>query len=460
MNWKELPMSERAKYIKLGLNNGITDLNIVRDTYNKYAMGGSTDDENAKLSFTNPNMDDVDLSDLKEEHTTTSANNANTQATSFKEAYNNYLNSPVVRTRLQRMYDKGINVKRGESEIQYIEDNLNRMKNNYSSIKYTDNSRQPTFASNNTINIGHNRAPGVRVSYDPTIAHEVGHIMYPQMPNYSKLYNIKPTDKGLYTIYGDNYDPSESGYHSARGHDFDTRERIPFLYETREDMRKLGIWDYTSGKDLTPIEWERYKRVAPKSRLGNYTKDQDAIDLLNTIAYNPMSKSTAANIAGEGGDTKNHTYVPTPGSMTGAGIYVPNTREQRKKDASLLSTIGGMASFVPVVGAPIGLALSLPDLLEDIDDHYRDRSLVNSGHLLLDVGSSIAKATINKYDDAMTIAGIIDDAASSQGIDLLQHAYDGLRNIGSKIKAKIFPENNADKSHTNMTNETKNKGRE
>lgn len=33
-------MSERASYIKLAVENGVTDLSQIRDTYNKYAEGG------------------------------------------------------------------------------------------------------------------------------------------------------------------------------------------------------------------------------------------------------------------------------------------------------------------------------------------------------------------------------------------------------------------------------------
>ena len=41
MSWNDLSMADRAAYIKLGLDNGITDLKVIRDTYNKYAEGGS-----------------------------------------------------------------------------------------------------------------------------------------------------------------------------------------------------------------------------------------------------------------------------------------------------------------------------------------------------------------------------------------------------------------------------------
>lgn len=40
MSWNKLSMHDRAAYIKLGINNGITDLNTIREIYNKYAQGG------------------------------------------------------------------------------------------------------------------------------------------------------------------------------------------------------------------------------------------------------------------------------------------------------------------------------------------------------------------------------------------------------------------------------------
>lgn len=41
MSWNDLSMADRAAYIKLGLDSGITNLKVVRDTYNKYAEGGN-----------------------------------------------------------------------------------------------------------------------------------------------------------------------------------------------------------------------------------------------------------------------------------------------------------------------------------------------------------------------------------------------------------------------------------
>ena len=39
--WKSLTASEKAKVIKFAIDNGISDINTIRDTYNIYADGGS-----------------------------------------------------------------------------------------------------------------------------------------------------------------------------------------------------------------------------------------------------------------------------------------------------------------------------------------------------------------------------------------------------------------------------------
>ena len=47
-NWNKLTMKDKAKYIKLALDSGITDLNIIRDTYNKYQDGGEKETKSSK----------------------------------------------------------------------------------------------------------------------------------------------------------------------------------------------------------------------------------------------------------------------------------------------------------------------------------------------------------------------------------------------------------------------------
>lgn len=40
MEWNKLSMADRAKYIQLGVQNGITSISSIRKAYNSYAMGG------------------------------------------------------------------------------------------------------------------------------------------------------------------------------------------------------------------------------------------------------------------------------------------------------------------------------------------------------------------------------------------------------------------------------------
>lgn len=38
--WNKLSMADKAKYISLAVQSGVTDIGHIRDTYNFYAGGG------------------------------------------------------------------------------------------------------------------------------------------------------------------------------------------------------------------------------------------------------------------------------------------------------------------------------------------------------------------------------------------------------------------------------------
>lgn len=38
--WNKLSMADRANYIKVAVQNGVTDLDNIRETYNSFAKGG------------------------------------------------------------------------------------------------------------------------------------------------------------------------------------------------------------------------------------------------------------------------------------------------------------------------------------------------------------------------------------------------------------------------------------
>lgn len=64
MSWNDLSMSDRASYIKLGINNGITDLNTIREVYNKFEEGGPHE-RNQKALGGNLFADEDDNTPLK-----------------------------------------------------------------------------------------------------------------------------------------------------------------------------------------------------------------------------------------------------------------------------------------------------------------------------------------------------------------------------------------------------------
>lgn len=51
--WKDLSMSERAAFIKLGVDNGVYDINEIRDSYNKYKDGGYKPSSSIKKRISN-----------------------------------------------------------------------------------------------------------------------------------------------------------------------------------------------------------------------------------------------------------------------------------------------------------------------------------------------------------------------------------------------------------------------
>lgn len=53
MSWNDLSMKDRASYIRMGVENGITDLGTIREVYNKFAEGGNlnTDDNPKKRTY-------------------------------------------------------------------------------------------------------------------------------------------------------------------------------------------------------------------------------------------------------------------------------------------------------------------------------------------------------------------------------------------------------------------------
>ena len=56
--WEELPIADRAQYMKLAVQNGYRDIRSIREAYNRYAEGGPKGDTEDGNNI-NPNWDKV-----------------------------------------------------------------------------------------------------------------------------------------------------------------------------------------------------------------------------------------------------------------------------------------------------------------------------------------------------------------------------------------------------------------
>lgn len=118
-------------------------------------------------------------------------------------------------------------------------------------------------------------------------------------------------------------------------------------------------------------------------------------------------------------------YVYMPYSNTSIGAPAPgypSTKEYRQEDASFLSNIGLLASLVPnPISKAMSLALQIPDALYDTEAVARNsKDWRNWVHLVLDGLQGYVTKTKTPFDDVLSVGGFVDDAAGSQGIDLLE----------------------------------------
>lgn len=117
-----------------------------------------------------------------------------------------------------------------------------------------------------------------------------------------------------------------------------------------------------------------------------------------------------------------YTYMTYSNTSVGAPAPgYPSTKRYRLEDAAFLSNIGVLASAIPSPTKAIGLAAQLPDALYDIQTVARNpKDWRNWVHLTLDGLQGYVTKTKTPFDDVLNIGGFIDDAAGSQGIDLLE----------------------------------------
>lgn len=321
--WDTLSLADKAEMIKVAVANGIITLPEIRQAYNKFAQGGGLNDgdELTKLGgFTSPTLN-VELKQQetpgeivaqKPQISAPSGNivNVNNRNTDTETAFRNYLDSPIIKTRLAKQYGSDqVDTKLQEMKDRFnktsiIEGNFGSSYNNKGNI-YIDTNATTPWMSN-------------KFAKPITLSHELAHTMYPSNDfNVGKsttyLNKIAPTEEGAKNIYRteDVGKITDSYNDSTLGHDKQDYEKAAMVYEVREHMRKLGLWDYTSGQELTPDMWQKYNSIYKRNRLGNYTNDENAVDSLNNLALNTSPEMEEVNYAANGGKLKKPGYRPS-----------------------------------------------------------------------------------------------------------------------------------------------------
>ncbi len=102
----------------------------------------------------------------------------------------------------------------------------------------------------------------------------------------------------------------------------------------------------------------------------------------------------------------------------------------------MLSAVGQLTRFIPVIGDGLAFAASIPDILYDVEDAIKSPSTKSVGHVLLDGVNRITPLTETPVDDYVGGLGIIDDALQSIGLDIFDWVENSLKNV---VLQKIKP---------------------
>lgn len=294
--WEELSMQDRAKYMKLAVQNGYRDIRSIREAYNIYAEGGtkgSPEDENN----INPNWNKVarkpaplfgllgeGFPDLEREYK---------EAKNFVSAY---IKSPGFRERLNTR----LKAENNPQQRDYI---AKQTPTNYPELKFNMPSTSYNTLRNQIWNNGSDNKVGIelgapREQYIYT--HELGHWLD---GNYKTVHSGNPKwdgpDKMSY------FYPELVPSKSTNKHDIKASEQYADLLMLRNELYRMGIFNslkQNSKNPFTKNHLKIFKKFNPKFRMFNNFTDDEIVNLMNTVAYNPIYNTEYTNQAAYGGN--------------------------------------------------------------------------------------------------------------------------------------------------------------
>ena len=280
--WNKLSMKEKAAMIKVAVNNGILNLDEIKNTYNKFDEGGSFSDEhndnisNKRYFFEDWfNKRQKQLSNVPVLKDKSKQENYLSNLDTVKEYYND---NPLYRE--VHFGDVGYN--REDYPLETMPEN-NILK---------DHLEDPRFGgayNSRTHTIGYNDPTDTHIIHERT--HALGASPQELQINYKQNSNIEPLENDTF-----NYNYLNNGY----SHDV-------YLDNNREIYARLMQLRHDYGLDPTvTYTAEDLRKLAEETGHGNYDildrySDEFINFLLNDVAYNNIDYTNNTNYAAYGG---------------------------------------------------------------------------------------------------------------------------------------------------------------
>lgn len=360
MSWNDLSMKDKASYIRMGVKNGITDLDTIREVYNKFAEGGpikkSYKDFSTRLSkaWNNQDLskDDYDY----QKYYNDDPDRAYRQLMSIEKGGQGHFpdegRSGIYKTLNHPTYpDLGANSWLNNDRIfnmsarQAVPENTDRV------LDYLG------------YDLGYNKG-GTKVMYNG--AYQLPEVTITPNGNYTELI---PNELGTGWMYRDRagrFDDVDYSYldrylgnkKSLGGNLYGNGGNKP-RYKSSSNIRKqISTWEGATMKTNTPFDEmdTMFNQVLPKGALEKLSQKQ--LDGLYSFAYNVgtgrFKTRTAPTLAKylQG----NATIEDVKGTMWASGDKkYRGLANRRKKERSMLG------AYVPVQGAvPMATPLTTP----------------------------------------------------------------------------------------------------
>ena len=294
--WEELPIADRAQYMRIAVQNGYRDIRSIREAYNIYAEGGTKggpeDENNINLNWDKVARKPAPLfgllgegfPDLEREYK---------EAKNFVSAY---IKSPGFRERLNTR----LKAENNPQQKDYI---AKQQPTNYPELKFNMPNTSYNTLRNQIWNNGSDNKIGIelgapREQYIYT--HELGHWLD---GNYKTVHSGNPKWNGpdKMSYFYPELVPSKP----TNKHDIKASEQYADLLMLRNELYRMGIFNSLKQNSKNPFTKDHlkiFKKFNPKFRMFNNFTDDEIVNLMNTIAYNPTYNTEYTNQAAYGGN--------------------------------------------------------------------------------------------------------------------------------------------------------------